>query len=91
MTASRSFTRMYTARLPDVEAGFFHSAHQLGGRNTVRLREAYDCSESGALQSSFKSAQNRSVYPELNKNVHLRETFRFPNFAQYISEGPFRA
>ena len=91
MTASLSFTRMHAARLPDIEAGLFHSAHQLGGRNAVRLGEAYDCSESGALQTSFKSAQNCSVYPELNKDVHLRESFRFPNFAQYISEGPFRA
>jgi len=82
---------MHSTQLADIEPGLFHPTHQLGRRNAIRLGEPNDRSKSRTLQASFKCAQDRSVYAEFDKNVHLGKPGRFPNFAQHISEGSFRA
>lgn len=81
---------MCVTRSADVVTGLLHPTHQLGWRNAIGMREPNDCSQSGTLQASFKRAQDRSVYPEFDKNIHLRKSGRFANFAQHISEGSFR-
>jgi hypothetical protein len=85
------FPQMNRTQLPDVEAGLFHPTHQLGRRYAIRLGEPNNRSKSRTLQASFKCTQDCSVYAEFDKNVHLRKPRRFPNFAQHISEGSFRA